>query len=54
MGNDDDDKKKKKNKKNATSLLNAEQKCEVANVIHEDMLSEIGNNNIILILFDDN
>jgi len=41
LGNDDDDKKKKKNKKNIATLLTPEQKCEVANVIHEEMLSEI-------------
>jgi hypothetical protein len=41
LGLDDDDKKKKKNKRNVVQQLNAEQKYEIANVVHEDLLAEI-------------
>lgn len=41
LGVDEDDKKKKKTKKNAIVTLNIEQKCEIANIVHEDLLAEI-------------
>lgn len=41
LGADEDDKKKKKNKKNAISQLSSEQKLEIANIVHEDLIAEI-------------
>ena len=41
LGVDEDEKKKKKSKKNAIVTLNVEQKCEIANIVHEDLLAEI-------------
>lgn len=44
LGTDEEEKKKKKNKKNAVSTLTSEQKYDIANVVHEDLLSEIDSN----------
>lgn len=44
LGADEDDKKKKKNKKNAVSVLTSDQKYDIANVVHEDLLAEIDTN----------
>jgi hypothetical protein len=42
LGIDEDEKKKsKKNKKNIISFLNSDQKYEIANIVHEDLLQEI-------------
>lgn len=41
LGVDEDDKKKKKSRKNVLSSLNYDQKLEIANVVHEDLLAEI-------------
>jgi hypothetical protein len=42
LGIDEDDKKKsKKSKKNVVSVLNSDQKYEIANIVHEDLLAEI-------------
>lgn len=42
LGLDEDEKKKnKKNKKNVVSVLNSDQKYEIANIVHEDLLAEI-------------
>ncbi|RYH30113.1 DUF4201 domain-containing protein [archaeon] len=41
LGADDEDKKKKKNKKNLVSQLTSEQKLEIANIVHEDLIAEI-------------
>lgn len=41
LGADDEDKKKKKNKKNMVSQLTSEQKLEIANIVHEDLITEI-------------
>lgn len=41
LGVDEDEKKKKKNKKNVVATLNSEQKYEIANIVHEDLLTEI-------------
>lgn len=43
LGADEEDKKKKKSKKNAIAQLTAEQKYEIANIVHEDLISEIEN-----------
>jgi len=44
LGPDDDDKKKKKNKKNLTTVLSSDQKYDIANLVHEDLLHEIESN----------
>lgn len=44
LGADEDEKKKKKNKKNMVTTLTSEQKAEIANVVHEDIIAEIDNN----------
>lgn len=44
LGADEDDKKKKKNKKNMVTTLTSEQKAEIANIVHEDIIAEIDNN----------
>lgn len=41
LGADEEEKKKKKNKKNAQVTLTADQKYEIANIVHEDLLQEI-------------
>ena len=42
LGIDEDEKKKsKKSKKNVISALNSDQKYEIANIVHEDLLAEI-------------
>eukprot|EP01039_Chlorochromonas_danica_P003966 gene3966-4340_t len=43
LGADEEEKKKKKSKKNAIAQLTAEQKYEIANIVHEDLISEIEN-----------
>jgi len=43
LGPDEDDKKKKK-KKTAVSLLSIDQKIDIANTVHEDIVAEIDNN----------
>ena len=44
LGADEEDKKKKKPKKNAISVLTSDQKYDIANVVHEDLLAEIDAN----------
>lgn len=44
LGADEDDKKKKKKAKAVAKVLTAEQKVDVANLIHEDLLAEIESN----------
>jgi hypothetical protein len=44
LGSDDDEKKKKKNKKNLTTTLTSDQKYDIANLVHEDLLHEIDSN----------
>lgn len=44
LGVDEEDKKKKRSKKQTVSLLTSDQKCEIANVVHEDLLAEIESN----------
>jgi len=44
LGPDDDEKKKKKNKKNLTTTLTSDQKYDIANLVHEDLLHEIDSN----------
>jgi hypothetical protein len=44
LGAEDDEKKKKKNKKNTVTVLTSDQKYEIANVVHEDLLAEIETN----------
>jgi hypothetical protein len=41
LGVDEEEKKKKKNKKNVVMTLNPDQKYEIANIVHEDLLAEI-------------
>lgn len=41
LGVDEEEKKKKKNKKNVVLTLNPDQKYEIANIVHEDLLAEI-------------
>ena len=41
LGADDEEKKKKKNKKNLVSVLTSDQKYEIANIVHEDLLTDI-------------
>lgn len=41
LGVDDEDKKKKKSKKNTVSQLTSEQKYEISNIVHEDLIAEI-------------
>lgn len=44
LGVDEDEKKKKKSKRHAVTMLTSDQKYEIANVVHEDLLQEIDNN----------
>ncbi len=44
LGVDEEEKKKKKNKRNVIQTLTSDQKYEIANVVHEDLLSEIDSN----------
>mmetsp|Transcript_30990 Transcript_30990/g.44526 ORF Transcript_30990/g.44526 Transcript_30990/m.44526 type:complete len:330 (-) Transcript_30990:956-1945(-) len=44
LGADEDDKKKKKNRKNMVTTLTSEQKSDIANVVHEDIIAEIDTN----------
>jgi hypothetical protein len=44
LGADEDDKKKKKSKKNMVTTLTSEQKADIANIVHEDIISEIDSN----------
>lgn len=44
LGVDDEDKKKKKHKRNAVQTLTSDQKYEIANVVHEDLIAEIDSN----------
>ena len=44
LGADEDDKKKKKSKKNIVTTLTSEQKADIANIVHEDIISEIDSN----------
>lgn len=37
LGIDEDGKKKKKNKRNAVSLLTADQKYDISNIVNEDL-----------------
>lgn len=41
LGADDEEKKKKKSKKNMATQLSSEQRCEIANIVHEDLIAEI-------------
>lgn len=41
LGVDEDEKKRKKNKRQANLTLTADQKYEIANVVHEDLLAEM-------------
>eukprot|EP01038_Epipyxis_sp_PR26KG_P010566 gene10566-14192_t len=44
LGVDEEEKKKKKKKNTIVTTLTMDQKCEIANVIHEDLLTEIESN----------
>lgn len=44
LGADEDDKKKKKSRKNMVTTLTSEQKSDIANVVHEDIIAEIDTN----------
>ncbi len=41
LGVDEEEKKKKKSKRNVIMTLNPDQKYEIANIVHEDLLAEI-------------
>lgn len=43
LGNDEESKGKKKNKKTNAALLTSEQKYDISNVVHDDLLQEIEN-----------
>ena len=44
LGVDEEDKKKQKNKRNVVQTLTSDQKYEIANVVHEDLITEIDSN----------